>query len=652
MKINLNKTQQFQQGGNMYLPSNYNPESFGLNLYKAIPDTSMDFTNSLLSGTSKNTGGSSTTKGSGSNIISDDLLKELSGKGLTNDVNAFTREVDSMYSNINPFSNGSLDTSSLARQHGMILSRVNELKNNKEWFDKSLTSAREKGAIGELAMTTTGLMLVQSEKGITQITPEKYYENQGKYRTISNAEIANLRMNSPNMAYDTSVFSILENAVSSKQVNEYIAETINNSNGKNVITNQALDDKTKAGLGILLRHETTTEKNQEQLNSAVNYLYNILPQNYKNFLSAQAAVNGINPNKGVYDMIIKYAQGRVVNKYEYKMYATKLPKTGGKDGRSGSGLGSNKTDKLGYEEMISTGTPYDPSAVEDFKLLPYNGTSEIVSTGTPYYPVLDTEHKKLPAVTTLNKVLQDTNFGIIGESDDITIGDKLISPTDLNSVVVTSNKVATPLLPSKTENGRVTVDYDSLNRAKGVIYEVLKNHHDSESIPTKEIQLRLREEFGNDTGWQYLRFTRDGNFTLEGLDKREKEALDLSSDFSRFLVLRGAAHNNLMVDSIYKEPLSTDEEDELVDFLEKLGEESSEIETTNWISNAWSGTNTSKVNIFMPIRKGSFAAVVTADDNMIVPANTYFPTTVSNMKRNSIVDIKDTESSITGGISF
>ena len=647
MRINLNKTQQFQQGGNMYLPSNYNPESFGLNSHKYIPDSSLKVSEALLSGINGNNSGRGSGKGSG-NVISDDLLKELGGKGLTNDVNAFTQEVDSMYSNMNPFSNGSLNTSSLARQHGMILSRVNELKNNKEWFDKALTSAREKGAIGELAMTTTGLMLVQSEKGITQITPEKYYESQGKYRTISNAEIANLRMNSPNMAYDTSTFSILENAVSAKQVNEYIAETINNSNGKNIITNQALDDKTKAGLGILLRHEKTTEKNQEQLNSAVNYLYNILPQNYKNFLSAQSAVNGINPSKGVYDMIIKYAQGRVVNRYEYKVHVNKLPKPSDGKGRSGSG----KTETLGYEEMISAGTPYEPSAVEDFKILPYNGTNEIVSTGTPYYPVLDTEHKRVPAVTTLNKLLQDTNFGIIGDSDDITIGDKLISPTDLNGIVITSNRVSSPLLPSKTENGRTTVDYDRLNEVKEIIYNTIKSHHNSDTIPTKEIQMRLKEEFGSNTGWQYMKFTKDGNFTLEGLDKRELDAISEAPDFSRFLAFRGAAHNDLMENSIYKEPLNTDEEDELVNFLEELGEESSEIETTNWLSNAWSGTNTSKVNIFMPIRKGSFAAVVTADDNMIVPANTYFPTTVSNMKRNSIVDIKDTESSITGGISF
>ena len=147
-------------------------------------------------------------------ILSDDMIKALMGKGLTSDVNRFVSEVNSMYSNpleANPFGS-SLNSSDIARKQLTLISRINQIQNGKAMFDKAVDAARTSGALDEVAVTSFGKVITFDNEagGIKQISPTELAENSDRYAPLTNAELANLRMNNSNLAYDTNIFNILD----------------------------------------------------------------------------------------------------------------------------------------------------------------------------------------------------------------------------------------------------------------------------------------------------------------------------------------------------------------------------------------------------------------------------------------------------------
>ena len=99
-------------------------------------------------------------------VLSDDMIKALLGKGLTNDVNAFLQDVQSMFSGIemqNPFGS-SINSHSLAMKQMALIAKINQIQNNKAAFDKSVDKARETGALDEIAVTSYGRILARDAK--------------------------------------------------------------------------------------------------------------------------------------------------------------------------------------------------------------------------------------------------------------------------------------------------------------------------------------------------------------------------------------------------------------------------------------------------------------------------------------------------------
>ena len=101
------------------------------------------------------------------NGIDKDILKELLGKGLTNDVVAFKQQVDSAYSQYQQLSSAERETS-VGRRLRQIMagdfSQINALMVNKQYFDKAIENVKNNYAEGEYAVTNNG-MLVMNEKG-------------------------------------------------------------------------------------------------------------------------------------------------------------------------------------------------------------------------------------------------------------------------------------------------------------------------------------------------------------------------------------------------------------------------------------------------------------------------------------------------------
>lgn len=457
MKLNIRR---MQEGGAL----SSSAQAYGfLDYTPYIPQTAQ------TAGSGK-TGVSSSTKEQSEGILSDDMIKALMGKGLTSDVNKFISEVNSMYSNpleTNPFGT-SLSSSEIARKQFALVSRINQIQNGKAMFDKAVDTARESGALDEIAVTSFGKVVTFDNEagGIKQVSPTELAKNSDRYVPLTNAELANLRMNNSNLAYDTNIFNILENAVGSKEVDEFIRKVINEAGKSSSEYNQFIPGSelkdVKKGLELLqqgiIEETVTDESNIAQLEAATRYLYRTLPENYKKFLAAKAAASGQDPVEGITSLIQDYASTKVSTTKKRKI---DLPASLNKNIEN-----SSNTVSTDIYEQIAAGQATSANARRDYTVN-IGGNRHFTSYGAPFYNNLpDHQGKPLSSIVTLSTLLSDTKLSTIADKAGIMVGDQQTKPTDLSNIGIdTTQGYTAVLLPFKTNNeGRKVVDFDTLNK--------------------------------------------------------------------------------------------------------------------------------------------------------------------------------------------
>ena len=462
-----------------------------------------------------NATGASPTSAEAPAILSDDMIKALLGKGLTNDVNAFMSAVNSMYSNPlegNPFGS-SINSQDLARKQYTLISRINQIQNNKDLFTKAIDTAKESGGLNELAITNLGrIVAVDNENGgIRQITPDELYQNRDSYTPLTNADIAEMRMNNPSLAFDTNTFNIIGNAVGSDQVDKFIRTAINEANKmsteNNIFRSREELDEVKNGLKALqkgiYKEKNLTETNVNQINSAINYLYRALPANYKAFLQAKAASMGLDPKQGMADMISDYAGTKqslkTVRDISYDTAATK--------GAEGTGTSKDKIDNTPFMALYNG----QGAIRKPFELNP-GSEFQMKVTGLHLNAIPDQNGNIVPAETNLRTVL-DKGLGALTSEDAVYMGGQKIKPTDLDKILYTGGGVTRVEMPVKDDG---TPDFDMIKR-----YETAKNIISSNPDMTPE---EIKEVFETNGVGTYV--LPDGE-----LDE---------SKFKSFFILNGA----------------------------------------------------------------------------------------------------------------
>ena len=419
-------------------------------------------------------------------ILSDDMVKAIMGKGLTSDVNKFMGEIESMYSNpleTNPFGS-SLNGSELARKQLALISRINQLQNGKAMFDKAVDAARTSGALDEIAVTSFGKIIsINNESGgITQVNPTDLLKNRDKYTPLTNAELANLRMNNTSLAFDTNIFNILENAVGSKEIDDFIRKIINEAGKSTSEYNQFIPGSelrdVKQGLQMLqngiVEENITNEDNIKQLEAAENYLYKALPDNYRKFLAAKAAASGEDPKEGVFNLIRDYANTKTTVVRKRKL---DVPVSLNKSLNSKGTVETNL-----YEQMAAMQAPSNKSYV-DFELNPGTTYSFDVKNSIHYNGLTDYKGESLQPTVTLNTLFTDTPLGVMLDKSGVSVGNQIANPTDFSNIGIdtTQGAVAT-ILPCKDENGKKVVDLDVIARVKDTLGKLNQGASTNEKI--------------------------------------------------------------------------------------------------------------------------------------------------------------------------
>ena len=473
-----------------------------------------------------------------SSLLSDEMIKSLLSKGLTNDVHAFismaTSMLDDPFAN-NPFGS-SIDSMSLERKQLGLIGKINEILNNKSAFDKAVDNARSSGALDEVAVTSYGLLIAtNNDTGqIEQIRPEELYEARNSYTPMTNADLARLRMTSPKLAFDNNIFNILENAVGSKEIDQFIRTAINEANSttsqyNRYISASELKD-VKSGLEKLqngiVEENITNEDNAKQIESAMSYLYNMMPDNYKKFLAAKSATMGKDPIKGTLELIQDYAN----TKRKLKTSTVyNVPASLNKSDSDSEGKGMVETDTI---ELMASGTPLSSKSIRTYEF--NTGTQYSLTSGmSPYYNDIRTiKGDPLAPIVTLNTLLTDTNLASMLDKASVSVGTQVARPVDLSKIGIDTTQGYTMVMfPTKIVNGRKVVDLDLAKK----IDEVKK------SIPEGATPAEIKQIYAKNQIEEFA----DADGSVESTKQLYEQG-----KIAPFLVMSGyASDNNFIADN-------------------------------------------------------------------------------------------------------
>lgn len=312
-------------------------------------------------------------------VLDKDLIKDLLGKGLTNDVMAFATAVENAYQQYEQMSDIERNTTYGRKLRSIMkgdLATLNQLARNKALFDTALKKVETNNADSDYAVTRRGVMVKNEETGqLAEVTHEEYIENlQGnsKFRILTNAELVNEREYNPNLINDTKSLEVLNNAVGIRGVKEEVTKILANlgSEKKSLSRDQYLligDEKSLqsgakdlVGMGVngyyKISQLNENDSNATNIQLAAETMWMNLSDNAKSLLKARAIAQGVDSSEldnAAKEMAISLLSPSLKLSTTDKRTAdfdSTMTKAAG-----GSGGDEAYTDDIGYYQQVQEG---------------------------------------------------------------------------------------------------------------------------------------------------------------------------------------------------------------------------------------------------------------------------------------------------------
>lgn len=460
MKLNIKK---FQEGGQLAPWVGYSP------FFQPIGRE--EGTSAVANSSAK----SGDTKIDNSQKQLKDIIGQMVGKGLTNEVNYFAEQVGNIFADTDL-----LGQPISVRQYTGLVSRLNEIQNNKQIFDQAKEHALSKGTLSEAAIDYSGNLFAQNSNGeLVMITPDQYSESREEYRVLTNNDLLTLRNNSKAYIFDNSLSQTVAGSLNINDISKRIEEIVK-SIGVEKQSSDYYFDKARAnqlekGLQAIvseklnvapdgtfkLTEEVATQR--KNANLALNYIWNNLDQQSRNTLIARAAINNTgDPRENAIESIKNILIFGTDHSYSQSLKDENI------EGRSGSGSGG----KGGLTDINPL-----MSYVSDPKNQKY-----VVNVGDKYS--FDAKASIRPLIGAKGEVLNEsylsdiiTNGGL-GSLVDISgasVGTGItLNPNDLSKVLYEGDRIAMTWLPYVTDpkTGSKVVDLNALKRLEDADNEI------------------------------------------------------------------------------------------------------------------------------------------------------------------------------------
>lgn len=459
MKLNIEK---FQEGGQLAPWVGYSP------FYQ--PTGNKEGASASASSSSK----SGDTKIDNSQKQLKDIIGQMVGKGLTNEVNYFAQQVGNLFADTDL-----LGQPISVRQYTGLVSRLNEIQNNKQIFDQAKDHATTKGTLSEAAIDYSGNLFAQNSKGeLVMITPDQYSENREDYRVLTNSDLLTLRNNSQSYIFDNSLSQTVAGSLNINDISKRIEEIVK-SIGVEKQSSDYYFDKARAsqlekGLQAIineklntapdgtfkLTEEISTQRNNANL--ALSYIWNNLDQQSKNTLIARAAINTTgDPRENAIESIKNILIFGTDHSHSQSIKDENI------EGKSGSGSGKGGM------------TDINPlmSYVSDPKNQNYNvniGGEYSFNAKASIRPLIGSKGEVLNE-NYLSDIVTDGGLGALVDVAGASVGTGVtLNPGDLSKLLYEGDRIAMTWLPYITDpkTGSKVVDINALKRIEDAEKEI------------------------------------------------------------------------------------------------------------------------------------------------------------------------------------
>ena len=439
-------------------------------------------------------------------LLSKDMIKSLLENGLPNDVNSFIGSIQEMYNDPSYRISGQINPSSIANRYLGIIGKINNIRFSKESYENSIKELTANGGLNDVAITSTGRMLVLNEEGqVEQITPGEFASDYGKYKALTNADLAHMRATNPNLAFNSDVFNVLSTGIGSKKIQEYLNNAIQSlgstSNRSDGYVSRK-DGKILDGIRIIEENPSIQQSlltdgvykitsdessNLEQGQLALNYIYETLPENAKTYLRAKAAINGLDPDTGIQTILTQFitSKGKVSSGTSIS-YESQLSKDAGLSREAKA----DATDKVYQSKLFSENVSDD---IRTFTLNPginYQGVTRMLHWNN----ILNNKDSMPVDPGSVEDLFQVSSLATVGDRNSVYFGKQKLSPTEARQLGVDlSQGVSKITLPSviDPQSGAIAPDLDALRNIEKAETRI----SNAPNMPELE-KKRIYEEYG------------------------------------------------------------------------------------------------------------------------------------------------------------
>lgn len=416
--------------------------------------------------------------GEESGPLSEALVKDLLGKGLTNDVMAFSQQVNdayAQYANLPEILKGSAEGQRLRRLMRGDLGQMTELIRNKEQLTRAMEVVNSNDAGSDYAVTERGVIVQNMETGvIAEVSAERYASElagTGDFKMLTNADLINQREYNPRLVNDTKSLQALNSAKGMRGVTEEVRSILTNLgnlsetnaneryvfNGE-VTTGEQLSDAVSAMMGVdgfyKIGSSSSNSSNAKNIEMASEAMWVNLSSNARSLLKARAVQNGVEASQ-----LEEVA----------KQYAIALLKPSLKEDRDNKSTMSYDKE---MSKLVGTGNTSESTGDIGFWQAYLGKSGDIadvmIDDGTGNQ--LQAKGFKLPGMQAEGKVIgSDTmirdiqELRAVGDPESYSVGTNIIKRGQLDALMYEGGETAIVEMPSKMVGRSVVPDLDVQN---------------------------------------------------------------------------------------------------------------------------------------------------------------------------------------------
>lgn len=434
-----------------------------------------DTTSTYSSGKSSSTTKSTTKTSSKSSSDDDDLTQEdikkamANMEGLKGDLWAYNNKAQAILKVQNLMMSPGLSAS----QYMQSQYELAQMKFDKDMWVEAFKDAKEKGTLGEYAITPYGQLVVidKDSKQLNTVSVDEFDpETMSALNNYALLEYRNKMPESslPEQLKSAALFSTVENAMSFEKfqalvnsakntlgTTEYNESGITNKNALAGLQTLAQADKAtreafiNAAMDGVYTYDKSHSDNIKQINSLLSYLVAALPKNAKVWAALKTNIK--NENEAALKLVGTYLASGSINKDTFEIeWKDTVEKLTHEDEKA-------KGEKSAEDIKAGPATKWLMGAGDSANISINIGTGKDTIVHAITMPLTDKEGKYLGVNTSLQAGLSG-EYNTILDTNSVSMGMNIIDSSSFNHVIMRDGKIASIDFPCIHRNGQIIPD--------------------------------------------------------------------------------------------------------------------------------------------------------------------------------------------------